>query len=110
MNKRNFGRVIKRIERSKMWDQGTPPNCAVTVTEDYDDTMKHDCKTPYCFLGHAEYLRTGRKFITPANGVVECSPTLAKWLGLSMQELYCAFAPTNTLADFKRWHKAGKVT
>jgi hypothetical protein len=106
VNKRNFGRVIKRIEAHKdLWDQYNPPDCAVS-----EDGRKPECGSAYCFLGHAEYLRTGRKYITPRLNLVADHRPLAKWLGISMNDLRVVWAECNELADFKRWHKAGKVS
>ncbi len=117
MNKRNFGRVIRRIEANrKLWKQNEPPYYAVKDKRigpnpwDWRPTRVPECGAPYCFLGHAEFLRTGQKYIMPANGIPpERNRQLARWLGVNVDQLELIWRGTNRLATFKRWHKAGKV-
>jgi hypothetical protein len=94
MNKRNFGAVIKRIEKHpELWSQVNPPKCG----------------TPYCFLGHAQFLRTGSD-ARGLRGRTTDDEDLQHWLGLNVYETELAFNSFNTLDDFKRWHKAGEVS
>jgi len=98
MNKRNFGRVIKRIEANPAkWNQ--------LRFQTLSDTKRPKA---YCFLCHAEYVRTsGKANLSKAdyNNVALC-----KWLGLTESEAVKTWICSNTLADFKRWHKAGRVS
>lgn len=103
MNKRNFGLVIERIEANKKhWKQSRIPGIGETPS----------CKTPFCFLGLAQYLRTKKPLTGPPN----CSfaytygdTGLLEWLGLTQSEAIQAFGSRHGLRDFKRWHKAGRV-
>ena len=110
MNKRNFGRVINRIEANKnLWDQFTGPNAAA-----YWNEHDNHCRTPYCFLGHALVLKGGKNKLPKTGSVtlrdIQTNSSVAKWLGLSMEEMDRVYSPLNTLRDFRRWHKAGKVS
>lgn len=106
MNKRNFGLVIKRIEKyPALHNQGTDPSAGVAA-----------CKSGYCFIGHAEFIRTRGKSITPKSGFVsdpddwESDDPLLEWLGMSAEEAYKLYWKLGAeVRDLKRWHKAGKV-
>jgi hypothetical protein len=107
VNKRNFGRVIKRIEKyPHLHEQGVDPVPSATA-----------CGSPYCFIGHAEFIRTRGKSITPISGFISDvdnwkpeDPLLA-WLGMDAVEAHTIYWKLGaTLDDFKRWHKAGKVS
>ncbi len=90
MNKRNFGLVIKRIEKDpSSWDQMNPPFWGL----------------PFCFLGHARILFAPRshKYGIRYNTKIRAA------LGLTPEEMQLVWGGNRTMADFKRWHKAGKV-
>jgi hypothetical protein len=105
MNKYNFGRVIKRIENHPdLWVQGGVPSNDKTA-----------CGSPYCFMGHAEFIRTKGKSIEPPGfdrfeQTYSADCPLLTWLGISRTEAHRIYwASGADSSTFKAWHEAGEV-
>lgn len=98
MNKKNFARVVRRISKSDKWDQTRSP-------------FPHECSSSYCFVGHAEFIRSGGKRVESRSTFFLFSPKhpLTKWLGLTGEQMDAVYSSSNTLVTFKRWLKKGRV-
>lgn len=114
MNKRNFGRVLRRVEAAASGGIGAGGHrWSQMVAPALIDTR--GCGAPMCFLGFAELVRTEGRTSTNLRGNCRIGFNLkgttacAKWLGLTGDQMHTVYRGGNTLADFRAWHKAGHV-
>lgn len=105
MNRKNYARVIARIKAMpQRFRQSSVPTAS--------------CGSSYCFMGHAEALYVADTILAgePATAIqrsdgfdVDTFEPVRKWLGISQAQQSRLFDGQNTLKDFIKWGKSGRI-